>query len=347
MRYVIIGAGAIGGVLGARLAQHSTAHPPLLIARGEHGRRIAAVGIRLLSPDENAVIAVQSAGDPGDVRLLADDVLVLATKSQQAEDAIRQWVDRPVFSIEDGMPVGTAGERLPILLALNGVASERIALRYFERVFGVCVWLPAVHLTPGEVMIRIAPASGTFIFGRYGTAATEADAGLLETIRSDWTAATFDIHIVDDVMRWKYSKLLGNLGNALQALLGSDDSGYRELGARVRAEGESVLASAGIDWASAGEERAWRGGAFAVRPIPGFDGEVGGSSWQSMSRGSGSIESDYLNGEIAYLARSHGLTAPLNARIQGEARRAAAAGRAPGDVSIDDLDPQTPSIRAD
>ena len=53
------------------------------------------------------------------------------------------WTDTPVH--RDTRPVGTAGECLPIFTALNGVAAEAIAHRYFRRVYGVCVWTPAVH----------------------------------------------------------------------------------------------------------------------------------------------------------------------------------------------------------
>lgn len=61
---------------------------------------------------------------------------------------------------------GTAGDRLPVLMALNGVASEDLTLRYFSRVFGVCVWMPAVHLEPGEVLLRSVPIPAMFHLGR-------------------------------------------------------------------------------------------------------------------------------------------------------------------------------------
>ena len=46
----------------------------------------------------------------------------------------------------------------------------------------------------------------------------------------------------------------------------------------------------------------------------------GGSSWQSLARGTGTIETDYLNGEIVLLGRLHGVPTPVNLGLP--ARRA-------------------------
>ena len=90
-----------------------------------------------------------------EIQLDVDDVLILATKTQQANEALVTWTDALVH--QNDRPIGTAGERLPIFIALNGVAAEAMAHRYFRRVYGVCVWTPAVHLAPGEVIIRSTP----------------------------------------------------------------------------------------------------------------------------------------------------------------------------------------------
>ncbi|MFD0331189.1 hypothetical protein ACFQZC_31175 [Streptacidiphilus monticola] len=70
-----------------------------------------------------------------------------------------------------------------------------------------------------------------------------------------------------------------------------------------------MLTAAGIDWATDEERMAVQADRMDVRPIPGY-GRVGGSTWQSLSRGTGSVEADHLNGEIALLARLHGTVAP-------------------------------------
>ena len=101
----------------------------------------------------------------------------------------------------------------------------------------------------------------------------------------------------DDVMPWKYRKLLTNTGNAFQALFGQP-KGMGRLVRAAEAEGRNVLDAAGISYTSDEEEAAARAESFEVRPVPGMDGVLGGSTWQSLSRGTGNVETDYLNGEI-------------------------------------------------
>ena len=63
----------------------------------------------------------------------------------------------------------------------------------------------------------------------------------------------------------------------------------------------------------------------------------GASSWQSLARGTGSIETDYLNGEIVMLGRIHGVPTPANALLQQVANRLAGEGAPPASVKADDL----------
>jgi len=56
----------------------------------------------------------------------------------------------------------------------------------------------------------------------------------------------------------------------------------------------------------------------------------GGSSWQSLRRGTGDIETDYLNGEIVLLGRIHGVPTPANDLLQRLARELANSIEAPG-----------------
>ncbi|MBV8960869.1 MAG: ketopantoate reductase family protein, partial [Actinobacteria bacterium] len=73
-----------------------------------------------------------------------------------------------------------------------------------------------------------------------------------------------------------------------------------------------------------------------MRPING-ERRGGGSSWQSLRRRTGSIEADYLNGEIVMLGRLHGVPTPANALLQQVANRMAADGAPPGSVDVEDL----------
>ena len=145
---------------------------------GSPRRGLAAAGMTLRTPDGTFRTAVTAASRAEQVRLTDRDVLVFATKTQQLDAALQEWVDQPIHGPRG--VVGTAAERLPVMTALNGVAAEEKALRYFRRVFGICVWLPAVHLEPGEVIVRSWPVVGQFHIARWPASLnTRADADLL------------------------------------------------------------------------------------------------------------------------------------------------------------------------
>src|SRR5271163_5107540 len=214
-RYVIVGAGAIGGTVGALLTRAGI--PTVLVARGRHAETLAAAGLTLRTPDGTFHTPVTAVSGAEHLRLTPRDVLVFTTKTQQLDVALQEWVDQPVHGAHG--VVGTAGELLSVMTALNGVAAEEKALRYFRRVFGVCVWLPAVHLEPGEVIVRSWPVAGQFHIGRWpASLSTRDDAALLTALAEAWSPAGILVRIADDVGPWKYNKLLSNLGNAAGAL---------------------------------------------------------------------------------------------------------------------------------
>ena len=137
MRIVVLGAGGIGGTIGARL--HLSGHEVTLIARGPHGE-----GLTFVTPDERVQLRIPTYARPADVSWRPDDVLVLATKSQDTAAAAREVA-------------AAAGPGLPVVSAQNGVANERTLTRWFEHVHGLCVMLPAQHLEPGVVVAHCSP----------------------------------------------------------------------------------------------------------------------------------------------------------------------------------------------
>jgi 2-dehydropantoate 2-reductase len=328
-RYIIVGAGAIGGTLGGVLARAGI--PVVLIARGNHAKALATGGIVLRTPDETCRVPVETASSPHDVHLTPRDVLVFATKSQQLDAALQEWTDVPV---RDGdREIGTAGETLPVLTALNGIAAEEKALRYFRRVFGVCVWMPALHLTPGEVIVRSWPVAGQFHVARWPASLhTGDDDELLARVAATWTPAGVRVQLPPDVAPWKYNKLLSNLANAVGALAGSDGE-TAELQAAAQREGEAVLRHAGIDFVPFAVSGAARADGPTPRPVPGAGAAMTNSTWQSLNRNTGNAETDFLNGEIVRIAHRHGIAAPVNAGLATLMRKAVREGAGAGAYS--------------
>lgn len=331
-RYVIVGAGAIGGGLGGLLVEAGV--PVTLVARGAHFDAISRHGLTVRTPERTVVVQPDLVDGPASITITIDDVLVIATKTQQAEAALAQWADCPVHDGEN--VTGTAGERLPVLMALNGVASEQLALRWFARVYGVCVWMPATYLEPGDITVRASNTYGLLHTSRVPAALTnDEDRAFLSEIQLDWAKAGFEVPQPADVMPWKYRKLLANLANSFNALVG-DPKPVSDLIDLARAEAVDAYASAGIVMNSEAQEEASRH-ALKIGKVPGQADGVRSSTWQSMARATGSSESDYLNGEIVAIAHQHGRATPVNAAIASLMREAVRTGAKPGDLSADDL----------
>ena len=317
MRFVVLGAGGVGGVVGGRLAE--AGHDVTLIARGDHLGALREHGLTVESPEGTTRPPVAVAGLPGELDWSGDEVVLLAAKSQDTAAALADLaVDAP--------------PTIAVVCLQNGVANEREALRRFPNVYGICVMLPAAFVEPGVVQACSAPVAGLLDIGRYpdGVDATaEAIAGALG-------GATFESEARPDIMRWKYGKLLMNLGNAIEALCGLDDRAA-ELAKAARREGRACYAAAGIDAVSGEEDRARRGDLIRQQPIHG-QRRGGGSTWQSLARGRPTVEADHLNGEIVLLGRLHGVPTPVNEVLQREVSRAARGGRAPGAMAIEELE---------
>jgi 2-dehydropantoate 2-reductase len=139
-------------------------------------------------------------------------------------------------------------------------------------------------------------------------------------------------------MRWKYRKLVMNLGNSVQALCGTSDwtDELQQITATLEAEALQCFAAAGIDPVTNEEDKARRAGNLTVRSV-GDRARAGGSTWQSLRRGTGSVETDYLNGEVALLGRLYGVPTPANALLQRLTNEAAQDRRPPGAMTHRDL----------
>ncbi len=315
MRYIIYGAGAVGGSIGGRLFE--AGHDVLLIARGPHLEAIQRDGLLLRTPDSEIKTRVPALGHPSEVQWGSEDVVVLTVKSQDTAAALND--------------LATAAGEVPVVCAQNGVANERMALRRFSSVYAMMVMLPATHLAPGEVVMNASPVGGLLDIGCY----PEGADSMCERITRDLSGAWLEARVDHRVMRMKYGKLLENLANAVQALCGLEAAAGTLVRA-VRAEGIAVLQAADIDFATESEMDQRRAeSAMKLRPIEGQG--RGGSTWQSLARRAGSVETDYLNGEIALLGALHGVPTPYNRLLQRLTAEAARQQRPPGSYTVEEL----------
>jgi 2-dehydropantoate 2-reductase len=254
---------------------------------------------------------------PAQLKFRSDDVVVLTMKTQDTEAAV---ADLAAVSEPD----------LSIICAQNGVENERLALRRFANVYAMCVMLPAVHIEPGVVIAYGDPLSGILDVGCYPQGVDD----LSVQVAAHLASAGFSSRPDPSVMPKKYAKLLLSLGNALEAACGSSAQGS-ELELRAREEALACYLAAGIDAALA-EDDAQRRDLLHVVPVLGTERD-GGSSWQSLARGVGTIEADYLNGEISLLGRLHGVPTPTNTLLQRTANRMARERAEAGSLTVEEL----------
>lgn len=308
-----MGAGAIGGAVGARL--HEAGCDVALVARGAHGAAMAAHGLELAEPDRVRRVRAPVVLDPASLRLGADDVVLLAVKSQHTEAAL------------DALPLTRA---VPVVCLQNGVRNEDCALAHVDHVLGAMVWSPATLLVPGRVEVHAAPP-GLILLGGW---AGRGDDPLADAVAADLCKAGFVARVEPEIRAYKYTKLLTNLVGPAQALCGPEGV-TRALRTRLREEGEAALTAAGIPFVPAQALLA-RAAAVKDAPVEGAPRQ-GGSTWQSFARGAGSAETEQLNGEIVRLGERHGVDVTVNARLLAASARAMQEGWRPGALTAEAL----------
>jgi 2-dehydropantoate 2-reductase len=311
MKFVIYGVGAVGGVLAAKLALSGA--EVVGIARGPQLEAIRKTGLLLRTPEGEATVRFGAAGDPEEVPFAEDDVVILAVKTQDTPIALQRL-----------RAAGVSGQA--IVCAQNGVTNERFALRRFPNVYAMTVILPATFVTTGEVTAFGAPHAGILDLGRYPSGSDDTAAAIAAALNRAGFASAVD----PEIMQAKYGKLVMNLANIIEAALAPGD--HAALVKAARDEALAVYAAAGIQFRDVGEGDPRRQSLMQFTAIAGAS-RVGSSTVQSLVRHTGSIETDYLNGEIVLLGRLHDVPTPVNVYFSGLAQRIVGEKLKPGVIS--------------
>ncbi len=199
MRIVLIGPGAVGGVVGGRMFQFG--HDVVLVARGAHRDAIAAKGLTVEWPEDSVTLPIPVVGTPAELTFGADDVVIVAVKSQDTAGVIEALA-------------AVAPPSTPIVSLQNGVANEPAFLRRFANVHGVTVMAPTWHLEPGVVRAYTHDAAAILDVGRWPGGVDD----VTEAVAAAFRASGFESLARPDIPRWKYTKLLLNLTNPIDAL---------------------------------------------------------------------------------------------------------------------------------
>jgi 2-dehydropantoate 2-reductase len=221
VRVCIVGAGAIGGLLGARLA--AAGQQVSVLARGESLAAIRANGLTLIEPEGSVMTAdVQAVDDLG--QLGPQDVVVLALKAHQiagiAEQLPTVYGDRTVVvPLQNGLPwwffqkmVGPfEGHRLQSLDP-DGTIERQIPV---DRIVGCIAYPAAERDKPG--VVRLVEGDRFPVGELDGTRSERA-----RTIADAFSAAGFTSRVLTDIRAHLWVKAWGNLAmNPISALTGA------------------------------------------------------------------------------------------------------------------------------
>ena len=308
MRFIVYGAGGVGGCIGAGLRE--AGRDVMLIARGAHRAAMQRSGLSIVSPTGVRKVEIPVVGAPSEIDWQHDDVVLLTMKGQHTHDALRA--------------LSKVNPQARVVCAQNGVANERMAASMFTDVVAMVVNLPAMHLQPGEVITHAVGRGGVLDCGLYPTGVDDLVAAMCVALEDGGFSARPDTN----VMRWKYAKLLTNLVNTAQALLGEIGE-VANIARAARREAIECYAAHGIECATLDEIRERQEDTYRMGEIPGIP-RSGGSTWQSLARGTGNAESDFLNGEIERLGAQAGIPTPVNSGLVLAMREALEEGVAAG-----------------
>ena len=259
MRVCIVGAGAIGGWVGARLAAAGAAEVSAL-ARGRtlgaletHGWRLESDGVLTTTPARAAADAAE---------LGEHDVVVLTVKAQALPDVVDHLPallgpDTVVVPFMNGVPWwfgrGTAlGDEPLQSVDAGGRVSAAIG---FERVLGGVVHASCATPEPG--LVRHVMGNGLIVGEPTGGTSAR-----VEAVGDVLRAAGFDVTVSPDVRRDIWYKLWGNMTmNPVSAITGATadrvlaDPLVRDLNSRAMLEAREIGGLLGCPIAEDPEDR--------------------------------------------------------------------------------------------
>lgn len=337
MRFVIHGAGALGSLVGGRLA--ASGAKVVLIGRDPHIAAIVEKGLELRSADGRLLKAALSAFTSLEPIVPSpEDILILAVKSADTPHAVQEL--REHF-----------GEATPLFCLQNGIRNEDLAARRFLHVYGIMAGLVVRMIEPGVVAQLFY---NDLALGGYPLGCEETGRLVAESLRQ----AGFSVTTHESIMAVKWSKLVLNLNNATLAIidchlqLAMVTPAVAFFMAEVVDEALRVLEAAGIPIVEPGNPyhltayveqlRQVKAGPgeleqiAAARNLP-LDRRAYPSTWTDLQEERGGTEAGFLNGEIILLGEKFGIPTPFNSTLLSVVEEMAVERSKPGRFSIEQL----------
>lgn len=321
MRLLVIGAGAIGCLVGGKLAL--AGEEVTLVGRPRFAETVAAHGLRLQSDGVDTVAPIARAVGSMAAAFAPDaapyDLAILTVKSYDTAAALDEFT-------------AAAGANLPPVLSLqNGVGNEEAiaAVCGEDRVLAGTLTTPVSVLAPGH--IRIDRPSFTLGVSAWSP---QSQPGILGTIHTALVRAGFKARSYPHARGMKWTKLLMNMmGNATSAILDAppaqlfQDGRVVDIEIAAWREALAVMAAAGVPPVNLGSYPfAWlaplirAAPAGLLRPIlrrqvAGARGDKLPSLHIDLHQGKAESEINWLNGAVVTLGARVHVATPVNALL--------------------------------
>jgi 2-dehydropantoate 2-reductase len=305
MRIAIVGAGAIGGWIGTKLA--IAGHAVSVLARGATLAALENGPWRLEAGGETLEGKVRASGDVA--TLGVQDLVVVALKGPALPalaPAIARLIgpDTVVLPAMNGVPwwflLGGSGELGPTALESVDPGNAVSAAIPFAQVIGCVVHASVLARGPGDVVHK---AGNRLILGKPDGATTER----LEQVVAAFVEAGFDVEQSASIQRDIWYKLWGNMTmNPISAITGAtadrilDDPMVNAFILRVMAETKEVGGRIGCSIDESGEDRN-----FVTRKLGAFR-----TSMLQDAEGGRPMEVDQLLGAPREIAGKLGVAVP-------------------------------------
>ncbi len=295
MRVGIIGAGALGSVIGGSLAE--AGNDVLLVNRNRaHVDAINRDGLTISTNGKDRAVAIRAA-IPAEVGEPADLVIVLV-KSFHTAEAVRE-------------AIGLVDPNTTVLSLQNGLGHEDILIGLVgrDRVIAGKTYIGGVMFGPGHVIAGV-DGKETIIGELDGRISPR-----IERIAATFEAAGMKLVVSRNIMGAMWDKLLVNI--ATGALSGITRLAYGGLYAvpelevaamAAVAEAIAVAKASGIALETVHPRDAW------VKAGSGLPPEFKASMLQSLEKGS-VTEVDFINGAVVRAGAKAGVPTPVNATL--------------------------------
>lgn len=299
----ICGAGAVGLVMGGRLAGSGV---PIRFATRtpEVADVLARDGVEIEDPisGERLVADVEAAPSAEAARLVGSGPVLFCTRSAHLIDAARA--------------LAPALQDCAVVCWLNDIDNEDRLAAYSAKVVGGVVRQTSTRTAANRA---VATGRGRLILGDHPTGLSDASVRVADQLRG----AGYDVSLSEHITEDKWLKLCINLMSAPNALIRRDDhetDAFVEVKARLLEEALEATSAAGVSVRSCDgadrsldEEIVWQRESVArgtsARRLPIYN-----QVWAALRHG-GSLEADDYHRRIIELGAAHGVATPTNARV--------------------------------